>query len=115
LETAKKNKYDEKRLTKRKMNDSQKQRDADETDVSKGQIQFTRLQKKHMDGVREELDARDHGWTTTQTITQLKRVLKVAVESTDGKEYDKSFHPRKDTLHGQFEHLIIYTDKHRPS
>ena len=114
METAKKNKYNEARLTKRKTNDAQKRRDVDETDVSKGQIQFTRLQKKHIDAVKEELVARDHGLACDLNITQLKKVLKLAVESTDGKQYDKSFHPRKHTLHSQFEHSILYTDRNQP-
>ncbi|OEU10187.1 hypothetical protein FRACYDRAFT_247802 [Fragilariopsis cylindrus CCMP1102] len=86
LDKAKKKKYDEGRLTKRKMNDSQKRRDADETDISKGQIQFTKLQKKHIEGVKEELVARNHGLTGDHNITQLKKILKLAVESTDGKQ-----------------------------
>ena len=114
LDKAKKKKYDEGRLTKRKMNDSQKRRDADETDISKGQIQFTKLQKKHIEGVKEELVARNHGLTNDLNITQLKKILKLAVESTDGEEYDKSFHPRKDKLHSQFEHSILYADRNRP-
>jgi hypothetical protein len=93
LDAAKKKKYDEGRLIKRKMNDSQRRRDADKTDVSKGQIQFTRLQKKHIKDIKEELVARDHGLTGDLNITQLKKVLKLAVESADGKEYNKSFHP----------------------
>ena len=114
LDAAKKKKYDEGRLIKRKINESQRRRDADETDISKGQIQFTKLQKKHIEGVKEELVARNHGLTNDLNITQLKKILKLAVESTDGEEYDKSFHPRKDKLHSQFEHSILYADRNRP-
>jgi hypothetical protein len=114
LDAAKKKEYDEGQLIKRRMNDSQRRKDANETDISKGQIQFTILQKKHIEGVKEELVARDHGLTADLNITQLKKVLKLAVESADSKEYDKLFHPQKEKLHTQFEHSILYTDRQRP-
>ena len=110
LIASKQKKYDDGRKKQKKINDSQKRRDIELTDVTTGRIMFTRLLKVNIDGVKAELTARGHVYNDSQPIRQLKDLLIIAVKYKDGKQYDKSFHPRTEKLQQQFNHSIRYSE-----
>ena len=106
------NRYDNGRNNSKKINDDQRRRDIEHTNTTTGRIPFSKLFKKHMDGVKEELTKRGHNYSEENTIFVLRDLLKVAVKSKDDKQQkdDKSFHPRTETLQLQFENAIRYSE-----
>jgi hypothetical protein len=109
LIAAKRKEYDNGRKKQKKINDSQRRREIELTDVTTGCIMFTKLYKVNIDGVKAELTARGHQYNDSQLIRQLKDLLVIAVKYKDGKQYSKSFHPRTEKLQLQFYHSILFS------